>query len=654
MTAFDNTVTLNGVRYPVDTPPVKRTITQFPSKELQGREPEQQDHTLLSTWSLGDFSGGLGRYAYEVGGDTDKFWLSTLDTRWPGYLVTLPSIFTTAVGGAVTWIGETAGGWAIGVDPSTGNLVPIWYAADTYQVGSSYPTSSGFGTTFSSPMTTRAIAGISFITDCVRFGDYNYFACADSSYVPTHYRYVTALSGAPTATTSLTYYPQKFAVLGETLYAIAQASGDTKTMYIVACSTPNTTSPTWTVVTSFKREDVGTVWPVAFLVQGYSQNGLPCLYAGVGRNIYQIDPVRGVAQKIFTLPFIHVEGNQYYGVRACLWEKTQNLYVSQGYNLWEFSGSIKNIAPHADGDGLPHQKVATEAVPNWVQPIVDLVPRRSGLIAITLGAATDSGSTVLEWRGGGWHGLAVEGNVKYGRGLAIQDVVIWRRQTVGVSTNTALGGLYDQDTDQPVFTRDSGYLASSFSADGYLQTPLWNANFPIDYKTVVAAVARGGPGQASINLESFDSGYHAYVGSVSPFDVALDGLQEVLYTTAAGRAFKNVRAKIFLQKHSTDTTPYGLLKSIGIKYLLRPKILYGWQTTINLSQPFEARSPEAMRAELEALVEQQTLTTFTYGGEATRYVAVSALTEVGTVAANNPQTQLTLTLLEPRPNTGFV
>lgn len=676
--AFDHTVYLNSKRYKVVGPPQEQLQTQLPQKEVIGREPTAADHFLTSTLALGDASGGYGRRRFEPGGDTDKVLYSTLDTRWAGKVFTLPTLATSDVPSTYGTFSE--GGWAMCLRNSNGLLYPLMYSGIQYWVTSVNMTASGFAAGWSAPLVDPAAGSPgnmqggtgTYITDSVRFGDNQYFAVADGSRVPTFYEYANSIVAVSTPTTVLTYRPMKFAVLGNNLYAIAQKSGDTKTLYLVSSTTPNVAvSPVWAEILTLPRDDREN--SVRFFVQGWDDQGQPCFYLGTGRAVWRLSSLRGVSERIFTFPRLYDSSDADTEINACVWEKNQNLYVSQGFNLWEIDGSgYQDISPFTLNDGLPGATYATSTygLLNMQNSIIDIFPRRDELCMVSRGAAgPNNDGYVLVYRNQTWHRLTVSTAGQagtsttlaaraYGKGISYGNGVMFRCEAWARGLCQGLKGVWDLDGSVPLDARRTADLASSYQTGGIV-FPFWNGNFPVDPKLLLSAVFYGGQADVSAfyyldqssSFNSFGSGTTTLIARGSSVDLSV--------ASGVGVSFKDSRLGITVSPATGGTDSYGMIESVGFKYQILPKPLWGWRVEVDLSASDDlARPPTVQRDEIKALAGIGPLVPFYYGSEGTaaapKLVELTGLHVFGFTDDNDPGGTAVFTLVEPRPNSGFV
>ena len=88
----DNEISLNGVFYPVASPPKAHVVSVFPQKVTIGDQSKDTEQ-IASSMIFSDARGGIGIDVMDPSRDTDRAWWSTANLRQKGHL-TLPSLAT--------------------------------------------------------------------------------------------------------------------------------------------------------------------------------------------------------------------------------------------------------------------------------------------------------------------------------------------------------------------------------------------------------------------------------------------------------------------------------------------------------------------------------------------------------------------------------
>lgn len=96
---FPNEIELYGTRFPLWGQVRRDVVTPFPPKSVIG-DYSRDSNIVKSSWVLSKFSGGLGKLYGQVPQDDERYWFSSLDTRWR-YLTLAPEFFKTSDFGPV-------------------------------------------------------------------------------------------------------------------------------------------------------------------------------------------------------------------------------------------------------------------------------------------------------------------------------------------------------------------------------------------------------------------------------------------------------------------------------------------------------------------------------------------------------------------------
>lgn len=641
-------VQLDGVSLPLvaGSFPVWENIAQFPPKSLIGSDIRAQDHSLLSPLSLSNFA-GLGRFRYRTQEEgVERFWTSTLDTRYANLLLlpplrfrqSLPATVETITGGYFARdFYQPLGGWVVLL--MTGAYATIGYPNLTYD-GSTQPYSPA-----------SAVQGpdAAAITDVTQFRRYT-LKC----YGPGQFYTYRAHSGAIAA--NGTIKPTFMVPVGTLLFAFVDdsaGSGD----WLVYDSTKADNTAVWTLFATLTQLEQGE--SVKAVAAGFSADGFPALFCATTRRVLQLDTSSQNVTEIYTFPKLAL------APKIVHWERTRAMYVTDGdRNLWELaSGSVRNISPYRD-EGVP-------AAPAY-QPLagkITSVFRMQNWLGVTSAQLTaNDNSTCLLYDGTGWHVLAVSGvgpdgaeataTKRWVDAIAHEDgvLILEERQvqdTIGgpVNQRNRVIGLWAPDTLLAPWV--AGGLPASYEPLGDLVTPWFDADLPELYKLGVVVDVLGVNFSSTNRLTVYyqtdgtltTAPNWVLIGSTSGATV-VEGVQRILGATA-GLKFKRIQYLFRLQRGGT-TTDTPVVLNVAPKFLLRPQLLNSWRIRVDARvDVWKLKTGEQLRDHIRAVLSKPDLVAFSFGRQAQTMVAVSAAAGQETVDPQQSAGIYNLSLLQP-------
>jgi hypothetical protein len=161
VTIQDAEIELNAIKYPILSK-VQPTLTSvFPEKRVFGDYSKDSD-PIASTWSMDDWTGGMLVEELEETKHRNRYWWSSLDTRFKGHMLLRPYTVTATLPGNITVEAAIANGTMEAATSWTGGAQS---AVEVYAGAASWAVTNGVGYQAATTWTT-AWQGKTFTFTC--------------------------------------------------------------------------------------------------------------------------------------------------------------------------------------------------------------------------------------------------------------------------------------------------------------------------------------------------------------------------------------------------------------------------------------------------------------------------------------------------------
>jgi len=562
-----NEVQLFGTRYPI-VGPVQRTLVDLFAPKVDFGDSANSDEVVLSTWTMRDWSGGLGvDTLVSATKDQTRYSYGTLDSRFPRQLCLAPLVT----------LRDTLGGSVNEFIDYGGRLYAISNTG-VYQWDEPTDVFVSIHTLGSNVSDAHVYKGILHV------------ACEGSdveTYDGTTWGTITGEEARYLATWNDTLYLLHF--------------DGTLNNYT------GTGSPASTGAKLDLENGYGTQ-----LITFYDANNLPALYAVTKAGLWAYDSSTGTfVQTSFTYP-IHPNIG-----RACVWQG--NLFIPVGATVYRFDAqSVAVVGPDRD-EGLPIDLSG---------PVSELAASHAFYYAAIDG--TSIGTSPLDVLQVSWPSHSVFfASGSNSSAVLISDGSTWHVVYVPTMTGTSIGRIYVSNAGNQyrlwfsvgsdVYSLDlpTGMFnpvkntTPTFAEDGYAITPWFDAFKPqmdkvaIDVQAVARQITADETIQIYVQWDQDD--IWNYLGGVTE-----DGLTNLrIDWDSGGKVFRRARFKITMQRGAVvSKTP--VLDSLTLTFQRRPDPIWSYQFTVDLSKTYKGKTPEQLRTLLEVAVEAKTAGLFYY------------------------------------------
>lgn len=559
-------VQLFGTRYPI-VGPVQRTPVDLFAPKVDFGDSANSDEVVLSTWTMRDWSGGLGiDNLVSSTQDQNRFSYGTLDTRFPQQLSLAPQVVSRGSSvNAITFFIDFGGElYAFGATE-----IFKWTEGDA--VFSSFHT---LGST---------------VVEAIVYKDTLYVTC-ESSDIETY-------DGTTWGTLS-GHEARHMAVWNDTLYLL-QDDG----------SLANYGGTTW--ASTGAKLDLPDGYGIQ-LITFFDTSNLPALYAVTKQGLWGYDSSSGIfVETAFTYPFHPNVG------RACVWQG--NLYIPVGTAVYRYdTQSVAVVGPDQD-EGLPpslsgsltrltaahafyYAAANGSSVPGALPDILySAYPDGSTFIS-----PSTANSAVLISNGTAWHVSYVPSSTEDSIGaLHVSDAEGQYRLWFSVGLS-----IYSTDLPTSMFNPLKN-PAPAFLDSGFVITPYFDSFKPQMDKTAIEVqlVARNVSTSETITVE-------AQWDEATTWDsigvVTASGLTSFQINWAdGGKVFRKVRFRLSMAR-GTSTNLSPILDSLTLTFQRRPDVVWSYQFTIDLTKQYKGKTPDQLRTLLETAVESKTAGLFYY------------------------------------------
>jgi hypothetical protein len=553
-----NEVLLNGIRFPILGAMQQSVLEIFPQKVVFGNYT-RDDEQVFSTYVLDNLASGLG-IEYHSSPEYDKrYFYGNVDTRFPNRVTLSPKITTRGALTNVTKFVEFEGN----LYAAAGDTLYLWNEG-----GGSWGSIRTFGADITDVLSTAQSSSTNRL----------YVACGDGT--GTNIYYWTGF-GLWTDTGGDGIY-----LAGNSSAVFATQSDNTINRYAAGAWTdPWHDSTDW----SFKDDDY-----ITELLVYTDLTPSSTLYAITKEGVWNLGSPSSSSSSAAShrtacmFPWHPSVG------KVCVWNS--HLYVPAGSALyrWDFNNETALIPVGPDLDeGLPAEHNGK---------ISRVVGTFGYLYAFIDGDAADRYGAIIATAGAGWHMLYkyATDDVPYSAALSRANDDYYRLWFATADDTFSVSLPLTQHN--PLRNTTENYEAS-----GSLYSSWFRAKMPEKMKLATKIEIQG----SGLSEDETISVYAQYDADPTwnLLGVAdTDGSTEFNINwsaTSAGVAFKKVRFRIDLARGADDTlTP--VLEGLVFSYLFRPKALYGFNMTIDLSSNYKGRTPDQMRDELKAILDLDT------------------------------------------------
>jgi hypothetical protein len=574
------TVYLYGKRYPLASDPQRQVVSTFPQKIVIG-DATRSDQQNVSEWVVSDLTGGLGIENMIEAEDINRFWdsdgLWTMDKSgiYLGPLVETMGSFPT--GNEIEDIMASGGA-------STGGLYTL-----SFDSTNDYHRVHKWNTATSAWDEKAEVAAVSASTVPARFrlmdfggkiyaylGEDGYLHSADGTTW-------TAVTDQGTAYTPVYFDGKLLKTDDDKVYSSSDGA-------------------TWDA-----GIDHNFAWLRACLAMRDASSREEMLVLVANGCLYTLDFWTGTISKV--ADFGEATGTQWGGGSHLYRDE---LYVPVGGQLYKWSGStLVSIGLDRD-DGVVDSTSAT---------IIRMASRNGVVCGQTLNG-------LYAYNGVGWHPL-----FKAATGALMSSAIAFGQTDEDYTKTPFYFGYCVDWANHPLdWTIQSAYLPTSglaprristweYAASGTLYTPYFDGGFSEWQKVAVSIklVCSGMSDDETITVSYMKDDETSW-SEMAPV-ANRDGLTTIEFNGYLGDTFRKIKFKLAFARGSTATkTP--ILEAFVFRYYRVPDVRYGWQLTLDLSQPFESRAPDTMIADLETAIETEILGTFSTRPGETKYVKI--------------------------------
>jgi hypothetical protein len=603
--------------------PRRQTITTFPPKQLVGRDVRAGDETLRSVLALSNFAGiGRRRYRQEEEG-VERFYYSSLETRFPGFLALPPGFNDATLGGGSSmpnakFFTETVYQQNFAV-PGLYNTVNILFGSG--------------GSTFDGTFGVYTVSGAGAIRGVVPYKGRIFFPCDAQAYA---YSDTIAVLGYGTTAR----FFEHMLPIQQNMYGLVFKTDGSGQKYYECWQTTNATTSTDTWTKLFDVPLYNT--KIVDACVGYDGYGNQVIYVITSFELWMIDPLSQATALVYRFR----NGQPRHIV---CWDRTRGIYVQGDYDVLEVTPSvIRHISPYSD-DGLP--PTTPGGYPTAVDPlagkIVDIAVGENWLYVLNKSQDNFTRSSVMAYDTIGWHAVGVGAISSQWQTMTCTDNYVYVQMT---DTTTRTFKILD-DKRPPWFRLQA---ERSFAASGTMVTPWFDDDLPGFVKVLLSLDVQGfGFSSTEIVTISYqvdiDNASWTTLGSTpSSF---IEGTTTIQYLSGGkpiGLPFKKIRFKIDLQR-GTDITLSPIVEDIAVRFVVRPTIQYGWDVVVDCSKDYRGRNAQQLADFCWAAASTQQLATLTYNNEGPFYVLVSAGDGQVATSRDRNSTSIRLRLLQMGP-----
>jgi hypothetical protein len=559
----DGEVYLNGRRYAIDGSVAVVAVNQFPGKVVTG-DTNRDVEPVASTHIWSDWRGGLGIEVMDPSAHKDRFWYSTLDTRFKDQLF-LPPEYLVAHGG--------------GTAPTSRIRAVATYGAILFAAFNNNDVYSYNGTIWTD--TTHNVAGTAWDALTIRQGATNWFVIGTTAGV-------TKYDGATWSNTSGGTVPASaYGLVVHNGFLWAMDGNGT----VHKCT--DLSANTWDAGGTMPAPDHVTP-PFRQLLVFPNIAGDPTIHCVSRTGLWAYDELNEIWYATqLQWPYQAEGGGQFIG-GATVWRG--DLYIAVGIDIFKYNGGVvSNIGLNRD-DGLSASYSAS------FSPVRFLVNAYNWLAAAT----TD---TVFLWDGVGWHYQMTAGPGVNGGLSAMHFYSSMATGTASLLTSMNFdGGSALRATTLPIALFNPRRLTTSTYAQSGTHITGW---FDADWKELTkTAIEVAVEGTGITTDELITVGYQINSGTESSGSTSLgtmtaNGPTTYQFASGAGVTFYRIRFFLGMQRSTATATP--TLYYLRLKYLKNLPPRLGYNFTVHIHDTQDGRTPSAQWFDLLATYSTETL-----------------------------------------------
>lgn len=386
-----------------------------------------------------------------------------------------------------------------------------------------------------------------------------------------------------------------------------------------------------------------------------NQQGEPAIHVVTDQNVWVFDPATPRLYAIPNLESVHPS----FGAASCVWR--DSLYVAAGMDILEYNGNVvRNIGLSRD-DGLASFTYTPASV-------ISLAPGQNAMYALVDGVPGAHVQSVHEYTGFGWHGIESRVGVTP-VGMVVSRAgsgynLVWGSSSGGYSKQALPA---DYTNPAQVATDAFGYAAgsgvSAFSTTYDLYTGYFTGNME-GYRKIASAIRVDfvrTDGDANFVIEyrkdAESSWTNLVTWAVADLPFGSGALVKEFGTADAqgvtpGVGFNKIQFHIGFTEGSNNPTGTHIIRSVVFSFLKLMNPSWSWTMTLDLSAPFNDRSPANMFADLVALKDDDRFYAFSFHTGETFRARIAGVSAGASVAGDFGRTAQ-VSLVEIRPDLGM-
>lgn len=572
-----NEVLLYGYRFPIAGGVAHTVVTPFAPKFTQG-DYTRDDKIVDSTWVLSSWSGGLGTLYHDFPRDQDSYWFGDLEGRYR-HLTLGPEVHT---------FDDTLSVCDTLVDYNE-RLYVVDASSEAFLIDASAGSKSSIGT-LDGP-----------VTSTFEWGDELWFVTETSLYAydpvgDTLTTYDGGVSG---------YFPGGYAAVVWDSKVFILGTDNVLRWSI----TPDDQSDSWTdkaqlqMPTGYCRQ----------LLVFFDQLGEPQIHAITRRGVYGYD---FDADTWYQTPLVFptTQGAE---KGATTWRG--ELKVQAGEPIYSYNGSVIRNESLSGQDGLPaaYRGNVSKVIPGHAfyyaimestvageSNITDPFYTTSPLDQDPMTANETSGALFVS-TGSSWHPLYLPtAGVEFGDSVvaSIQDTFrIWFSTTDGLQYIELSRDLHNPLQNPASTFKPSGYIETGWADMGWAE--LDKLGLKLDVET--RQVDEDNTISFYVAWDEDDTWEHIAT-------VTQSGSMSYTLAGQKGRVFKTMRVRIEMNRDESDPSTTPVLQSAVITFHRVPEQLFGWQFDLQLTEPYNKRTPHQLQEEFKAILKRKQAGLFTY------------------------------------------
>ena len=582
-------VSLNGVWYPVASPPRPFLASVFPQKITIG-DRTKDDEPFASTVIWSDFRGGIGvnRFRLSEPGDINRCWWSTCGLRWPGLIV--PSTQAT---NQTSNVRAFLSGLALLPDDSGNNYLYFVdrAAAGTYDVYRSDQNEADVDTGVN--LTAEPTDVIAFRTTGGPNPGTRYLVYAEASQID----YTSDVTNGTTwasDTTDIDY----LAFWDGKLWGIDATTGQAYWTFDPASG--------WNQV---ERLALGQPDLISDLFTGPDGTGEEQLYCATEVGLFIRDSTAGQWRKTS----LQIPQIRYAGRNTVVWRDA--IYFKAGMAIYEYHpgrATIRSIGPDQD-HGLPAAYVNHEAYAMYAT--------HNELLVSTVAISGTQAPIILGWDGRGWQYIATVATTSGSR--RISDMIACTRNGTyylyyAVDAKNGANDITNVRRMQLYSNLTNPDQISTYTyTDGMtLETPWFDGGWSDADKLALRVKVGVEDADANDTLKveyrlNFDDATTYTLGTITSSGRTTYNLEQTLASgNANGLVFQSIKFVLTWANGASTTT--AKLNYLSLAYIKMLDDRWGWEVDVDANRGHRDQTAMQLMAALRTAIENNNLIEFTF------------------------------------------